>query len=440
MNMAIASMRRRTLTAWGAGLVAAGVVVSATACSAGNDSADTEEAGGPVTISFQWWGNDERAVLTEEAIDLFEEQNPDVTVETSFSAIDAYIPKLATQIASGSQPDLFLIPMESVKEYTEKGATTDLTDYIGDVISVDDIPEATQKIGQIDDTFYGFTLGTATYAWAYDPIAFEEAGVEAPTTGFTWDDLIDAGEKIRAATDGQKAAITDPGGYIAHFATWLAQNDKLLFTEEGELGFEQSDLEDWFDLMQELRDSGASTDPQTTSTLDQSMQNSGFALGKSAGELIAASITGAFVDTIGEEHVALAPYPTDTDRLGLSMAGTNVAAVSPKSEHPEEAAKLLDFLINDPEAAEILGLTRGIPLNTTNYEALAPTLEGGDKIVNDFVTEYQSEFSDPAPLAPAGVSTLPADFTLAYENVIFGQLTNKQAAESLYATFEAAIS
>jgi len=437
--MAHAPMRRgrRAVTA---GLVATGLVISVTACAAGGETAEDSPEDGPVTISFQWWGNDERAVLTEEALDVFEEQNPGVTVETSFSAIDAYIPKLATQIASGSQPDLFLIPMESVKEYTEKGATTDLSEYIGDVISVDDIPEATQKIGQIDDTFYGFTLGTATYAWAYDPIAFEEAGVEAPTAGFTWDDLIDAGEKIRAASGGAKAAITDPGGYIAHFATWLAQDDKLLFTEDGELGFEESDLEEWFELMERLRDSGATTDPQTTSTLDQSMQNSGFALGKSAGEFIAASITGAFVDTIGEEHVALAPYPSDTDRLGLSMAGTNVAAVSPESEHPEVAAKLLDFLINDPDAAEILGLTRGIPLNTTNYEALAPTLQGGDKIVNDFVLEYQSEFSDPTPLAPAGVSTLPADFTLAYENIIFGQQSNAQAAEALYATFASAIS
>ena len=438
--MAQAPMRRGR-RAVAAGLVAAGLVVSATACAGGDESSTGDAAdGGPVTISFQWWGNDERAVLTEEALDVFEEKNPGVTVETSFSAIDAYIPKLATQIASGSQPDLFLIPMESVKEYTEKGATTDLSDYIGDVIAVDDIPEATQKIGQIDGTFYGFTLGTATYAWAYDPIAFEEAGVDAPGPGFTWDDLIEAGEKIRAASGGAKAAITDPGGYIAHFATWLAQSDKLLFTEEGELGFDESDLEEWFDLMERLRESGASTDPQTTSTLDQSMQNSGFALGKSAGEFIAASITGAFVDTIGAEHVALAPYPSDTDRPGLSMAGTNVAAVSPESEHPEVAAKLLDFLINDPEAAEILGLTRGIPLNTNNYEALAPTLQGGDKIVNDFVLEHQSEFSDPTPLAPAGVSTLPADFTLAYENIIFGQQSNADAAKALYATFESAIS
>lgn len=429
----------RALRAFSAGAVALGLAVSVTACSGPSEEAG-EESAGPVTISFQWWGNDERAELTEAAIDVFEEKNPGVTVETSFSAIDSYIPKLATQIASGSQPDLFLIPMESVKEYTQKQATTDISEYVGDIISVDKIPETTQKIGQIDGKTYGFTLGTATYGWAYDPTVWAAAGLETPDEDFTWDDLIDAGAAIREASGGAKAAISDPGGYIALFSTWLSQQDKLLFTEDGELGFTEKDLLGWFDLMQELRDSGASTDPQTTSTIDQSMQNSGFARGLAAGEFIAASITGAFVDTLGEGNVALAPMPTDTGVIGLGMAGTNVAAISPQSDHPEEAAAFLDFLINDPEAAQILKLSRGIPLNTDNYDALAPTLSGGDKIVNDFVQKYQPQFSDPAPLAPPGVSTLPADFTLAYEGITFGQQSNKDAAKSLYATFEAAIS
>lgn len=431
--------RPRTYRAFGAGVLAIGLAVGTSACS-GSSPDTAAEADGPVTISFQWWGNDERAELTEQAIDVFEEKNPDITVETSFSAIDSYIPKLATQIASGSQPDLFLIPMESVKEYTQKNATTDITDYLGDIISVEQIPETTQKIGQIDGKTYGFTLGTATYGWAYDPNVWADAGLETPDENFTWDDLIDAGTAIREASGGAKAAISDPGGYVALFSTWLAQQDKLLFTEDGELGFSESDLLGWFDLMQELRDSGASTDPQTTSTIDQSMQNSGFARGLAAGEFIAASITGAFVDTLGEGNVALAPMPTDTGVIGLGMAGTNVAAISPESDNPEAAATFLDFLINDPDAASILKLSRGIPLNTENYAALAPTLGGGDKIVNDFVEEYQEQFSDPAPLAPPGVSTVPADFTLAYEGITFGQQSNEDAAESLYATFEAVIS
>ncbi len=192
--------------------------------------------------------------------------------------------------------------------------------------------------------------------------------------------------------------------------------------------------------MQELRDSGATTDPQTTSTIDQSMQNSGFARGCPRASSSRRRSPVPSSTPSARSNVALAPMPTDTGTIGLSMAGTNVAAISPKSDHPEVAAKFLNFLINDAEASEILGLTRGIPLNTTNYEALAPTLTGGNKIVNDFVLEYQAAvLRCRAARSGRASAPCPADFTLAYENVIFGQQSNADAATSLYATFTSAI-
>lgn len=421
--------------------VASAATAAALAVTLASCSNDSGESGGDgdVEITFQWWGNDERAALTEEAIDLFEEKHPGITVSTSFSTIDSYIPKLATQVASNSAPDLFLIPMESVKEYSEKGATLDLTDYIGDEIKVDEISEASQKIGVVNGTTYGFTLGTATSAWIYNPTVWAEAGAKEPSGDFAWEDLIEAGEKIRASTDGEVAALSDPGGYIAWFATWLNQQGKIGWTEEGELGFGPSDLEAWFTLMERLRESGATTDPETTTTIDQSMQNSGLARGESAGEFAAASLTGAYADTIGAENVALAPLPSDSETLAISMAGTNVAAIAANSEHPDEAAMFLDFMINDPDAAKILGLTRGIPINQANYEALIPELDGADKAVGDFVTTYQERFSEPDPLAPPGATTIPADFTLAYESIIFGQASIEEASASLYEKFEATV-
>jgi multiple sugar transport system substrate-binding protein len=359
--------------------IAALTLVGATACSSGSSTEDEAESG-PVTISFTWWGNDERAALTEQAIDLFEEANPDITVKSSFSTIDAYIPKLATQIAGGGAPDLFLIPMESVREYSSKNALTPLTDYIDDgTIRTDDLTDEALQVGTIDDKVMGLTLGLANNAMVYNPTVWAAAGAEAPGAGFTWDDLKAAGEKIRAASDGKTAALSDPGGQIAYFEMYLLQNGKHLFTEEGEVGFTEKDLTAWWTLASELREDGTTTDAETTSTIDQSMQNSGLTRGLSAAEFAAASLTGAYSDTLGAENIAIAPFPTDTDESGMTLNGTNVAAVSSKSKHPEAAAKLLDFIVNDEEAGKILGLSRGIPTNSATYEAISPTLEGGNR-------------------------------------------------------------
>ena len=46
-------------------------------------------------------------------------------------------------------------------------------------------------------------------------------------------------------------------------------------------------------------------------------------------------------------------------------------AVNSKTQHPKEAALLLDFLFNDPFAVEAFGLQRGLPVS----KAAVGTLE-----------------------------------------------------------------
>jgi multiple sugar transport system substrate-binding protein len=46
---------------------------------AGNATGSADE---PVTLRLVWWGNDVRAAATEDAVALFEEQYPNITVET----------------------------------------------------------------------------------------------------------------------------------------------------------------------------------------------------------------------------------------------------------------------------------------------------------------------------------------------------------------------
>jgi len=192
--------------------------------------------------------------------------------------------------------------------------------------------------------------------------------------------------------------------------------------------------------MEELRESGATTDAETTTTIDQSMQNSGLARGLAASEFAAASLTAAYAETLGAENVALAPFPTDTSNTGMFLSGTNVAAISSKSDYPEAAAKLLDFILNDKDAGAVLGLSRGVPPNQVTYSDISATLDGGNKVVSEFVMSNEESFVTPPPLAPAGASVLPAAFTLAYEQIIFGQTEIDEAAKALVATFTSAIS
>ncbi len=50
---------------------------------------------------------------------------------------------------------------------------------------------------------------------------------------------------------------------------------------------------------------------------------------------------------------------------GMFLKPSLMLSPSSTSEHPAQAAKLIDVLINDPEVGEIFGMSRGVPASST---------------------------------------------------------------------------
>ncbi|MNC30998.1 hypothetical protein D3C75_793020 [compost metagenome] len=52
-----------------------------------------------------------------------------------------------------------------------------------------------------------------------------------------------------------------------------------------------------------------------------------------------------------------------TTESGVYFKTAQMLSVAKSTKHPKEAAILVNFLLNDPQSVEALGLERGIPLN-----------------------------------------------------------------------------
>ncbi|MER6531531.1 ABC transporter permease subunit [Streptomyces sp. NPDC001508] len=89
--------RRAVLTAAAVGLSTA-LTAALTACSTASVGTTSEG----ITLTFSWWGNNDRAARTERAVRLFEKEHPGVTVRTSNGEFGSYLQKLATQAAGRS--------------------------------------------------------------------------------------------------------------------------------------------------------------------------------------------------------------------------------------------------------------------------------------------------------------------------------------------------
>src|SRR5688500_8425970 len=104
-----------------------GAALLTTAC--GSESGDD----GPVTIRFSWWGNEDRAKITNEAGRAFEKANPDITVETESIDFNSYFDRLATSVAAQDEPDVITMGGAYPREYADRGVLLDLEQVSGEL-------------------------------------------------------------------------------------------------------------------------------------------------------------------------------------------------------------------------------------------------------------------------------------------------------------------
>src|SRR5690606_20156889 len=96
------------------------------------------------------------------------------------------------------------------------------------------------------------------------------------------------------------------------------------------------------------------------------------------------------------------PGETEFDRTGMYFKPAMYYSVSATSEHPEESAKFVDFLLNAPEAAAIMLTDRGLPANLDVRESILGSLQEADQRMSDFMAALESDIVDSTPVPPNG--------------------------------------
>jgi multiple sugar transport system substrate-binding protein len=420
--------RRAGRTARALALAASALLVLPLAACGSDDGAD----GGPVTLQFTWWGNDTRAQVTEQAIDLFEKKYPNVKVNTSFGAFDAYFQKLSTQIAGGDAPDVVQMDRAYLREYADRNALLDLTKYVKDnTLKVGDLTPTLLPAGKVDDATYAIPIAQNTQGVFYDPALWQKASVPAPKPDWTWADLATAGQKLGQAGGGKVAGFGDFGFAIDWFDIWLRQRGKEIYTDQGKLGFTDADLVQFWTMTDQLRKTpGVLAPPALTTQLDGSVQNSSLIKKGVTAEVNYDSGFTPMVAAYGGP-LAMAPMPSDTDKRGMIAAMSMAYSVAKRSEHPKEAAQLIDFLINDQEAGKVMAVSRGMPANSKVRDAIAPSLSANDKLVYEFESSVVDKLlPTPAP-QPKGGGAIKAEFQRIYDEVIFNRVPIAEGAKRL---------
>ena len=432
-------LTRRTALALGlavpglAGLAACGP--NATGGGGGGGGED-----GSATLRVAWWGNPTRDQNTQDVADAYAEVAPDVTLSLEPGEWSGYWDKLATQTAGGDFPDVVQMDEKYLAEYGERGALLDLA---GAGLDTSEFVEGSVEVGELADVgLAAINAGLNAFAFAINPVVFEQAGVEIPDdTTWTWDDVIDTAVAISEATPDGTWGMTQMGSVQGLFQVYVRQAGQDQY-KDGAAGFDLETATAWFEWTKRIQEEKACPDASlSVEDAAKSMDQSFFATGNVAMTVAWSNQVVAHDGLVPEGVVVLRP-PSMTGSsadAALWYKASMYWAVSANASDPDAAVAFVDFLVNSPDAGKILSVERGVPGNLTVREAIVPDLDEANTKAVDYLDLIESELGGAPEITPQGGGQFEDILTRAGEDMLFGTLTPAEAGQRVLDELEAAL-
>jgi multiple sugar transport system substrate-binding protein len=416
--------------------IAAGAALVLAGCAGGSeDSPEADPTFDPneeVTLDLAFWGNDVRAGLYNEAIEAFNEEYPNITVNSTFLGFPEFWEKRQTEAAGGNLPDVMQFDYSYLRQYSENGLLLDLGPYLGNIIETDPIPDNILDIGVVNDTTYG--IATSTNAWGLftNPVLLEQAGVDQ-FEGGTWEDYTEWMGEVTDAAGGAFWGGSDFTGRIQNFEVQLRAEGENLFNEDGTPGFDEERLAEFWESGQDIRD-GIGIPQQRVAEV---APKGAFDSALTASELTWDNFGAGYLAGLGESYTELgliAPPVTEEGAKDLYLKPSMLHTISANTEHPEAAATLVNFLVNSPQSGEIFGTNRGLPASETALEAAE--LDPLSQQVKDYEASIADRLGDAPPVPIVGYGTLEEKFRQLGEELNYGTITVDDAVSQFFAEMD----
>jgi pectin-derived oligosaccharide transport system substrate-binding protein len=428
--------RRRGKHALGAVGVAVALLLSG--CG-GGESAD----GGPITLRFSWWGSDPRHEYTQQIIDLYESEHPGITIEPSFTGFGDYWDRLATEAAGGGAPDVMQQETRYVREYADRGALLDLNRYVPDIIKTQQLDPSVMQTGVIDGEMFAVPIGINAHAVVADPQVFAQAGIPIPDDRtWTYDDMIATATAITNAGPEGTWGFQMTTAIDTSFEIFARQRGENLFNEQGDLAFRRETLIEWWGHQLRFHESGGAPPAARTIELEAADIDGSLFSSNQGGLGTAWTNQLVALDEVSGRELQLLRFPGEgtEQQAGMYFKPAQFWSASSQTEHPEEAARFIDFLLNDPRVADLMLSERGLPVNVELRERILGKLSPADQQAAAFLEAIEPDIAPPPPLPPQGAGEVQAIMQQLNEQVLFGQITVEQAADQFMAQVNSATS
>ena len=402
--------------------------------------APVAQADEPTTLRFSWWGGGARHEATLKAIAAFEAKNPGVKIKAEYMGFAGYLERLSTQIAGGTEPDIMQINWAWLSTFSKTGDGFYDLNKSKSLLALNQFADSDLKMGMISNKLNALPVSYTARVMLWNRAAFERAGLKMPAT---WDDLFAAGPVLKQKI-GPNAYAIDGELYdmILLSQAYIMQKYGTPYVNptSPKVAMSEAAALEWVQVYKKLVSNNVAVPLQVRASLGGAQkpteQQQDWVVGNWAGNYTWDSVIGLRASTLNKEQkLDVGDFLTLPNAKNSGMFGrpSLMFAISKKSKNPEMAAKFMNFVLTDPEAASILGLTRGVPSADSQFRALARTdaLQGVElKAFLQIKKQKDAGKIDlPSPLFEN--ARFNKFMREVFETVAYGKTTDQEAAKRL---------
>jgi len=394
-----------------------------------------DDASEDVTVRLAWWGNQPRHDLYAELSDLYEDLNPEVTLEREFNSWPAYWELLPTQVAGNNMPDIVHMHPSFVNEYASRGALLDLTPYIeSGELDLSSFPEGVVNSGMIDGEIVMISLGNSSPGIHYNVDYFEEAGIEFDPYSWSWDEYLEIARELQSVMPEGAWPSADLGMSDIALEIFLRQRGKDFFVDE-EIGFTPEDLTDFWSMMEMMRSEGLIPPTDISQEFDDvAHADSLLANGRVAMEVNSGNQHILYQNaTDAELNLAVLPRTVSEDgeiEHGDIIDGAYISCAA-ETEYVQQCIDYINWMVNDPEVAVIYNGEHGPPGNSENAELIAVDLEPANQRMFAMMAAVSPHAFPRGQRAEWGTEAGDA-LQRIYAELAFGNLTVEEAVDRFF--------
>jgi multiple sugar transport system substrate-binding protein len=390
------------------------------------------------------WGSILEKENVQKGLDLFQSQNPDITVNWLHTPED-YETKLKTMLAGGTPPDVFW--GSNMADYVSRGVVMDITDLVKSdaVLGKPDyfIQPPEQDRATINGKWYGIGSCWVIHHLYYNVDMFQKAGIEPPPTdpaqAWTWDQFLDVSRRL--TLDNADKHPGDSGfdennikQWGVSWGTWFLPRDVMVYSNGGDAFTPDYTIKlgdpAAIEAIQMLADlANVHKVAPRAAAMEQLGLNTNQML--SSGRLAMVSDGSWALQDIAKMGFAYGCGVLPKLKTAVTEAQAHMHMIHKDTKNPEAAWKLLAFLSSDEYQLGLIKAGLWLPSHTSllTEEGVGRWLtsgvhpEGYKQIATDYLGKASRNY-----FYPAGFSEANTIITSALDTVWIGQ---KSVADAL---------